>query len=468
MSTAGPLSDRNKKDLADLARRRGVRGWEAMSKDELIRAINRASVKAAKFPLKPAAKPAGVPPRKPLPKPVVKADPRPAARPSAPQPAAKSAAKVTKPAKPTPAPTPPPAAKPVPVVGPKPTLNGAHGPNGRLAGVSGNATKSPAKPAVPAAPPAKPGTPVAAAPKAVKPPPKPAPYSPILPPLPPIPSGKDLSSGRPSGPAAFTKDRVLLMVPDPFWLHAYWELTHQSVQRAEAALKHDWHGSRPTIRLFDVTSQDTTSTSETPIRDIVLHGGCNNWYIDVPQPPRSYRADIGYVSRRGDFFVLARSNVVTPPKAGSTEALDVGWSDLDAKKAERIMAMSTGFEASAHPELKELFEERLRRPMGTPKDTGFGHGASLPGSLKKFFFELDAELIVYGKTEPSAHVTLQNEPVKLRPDGTFTMLFSLSDSRQIIPAVATSIDGVEERTIVLAVERNTKHLDPMIHDHMND
>ena len=59
-------------------------------------------------------------------------------------------------------------------------------------------------------------------------------------------------------------------------------------------------------------------------------------------------------------------------------------------------------------------------------------------------------------------MTLQGEPVKLRPDGTFTMRFSLPDSRQIIPAVATSPDGVEERTIVLAVERNTKQLEPMI------
>ena len=29
---------------------------------------------------------------------------------------------------------------------------------------------------------------------------------------------------------------------------------------------------------------------------------------------------------------------------------------------------------------------------------------------------------------------------------------------------ATSSDGMEEQTIVLAVERNTKRLDPMIHD----
>ena len=102
--------------------------------------------------------------------------------------------------------------------------------------------------------------------------------------------------------------------------------------------------------------------------------------------------------------------------------------------------------------------------MGSPAVTSFGSGAFRHGKARKFWFQLDAELIVYGATEPNARVTLQGEPVKLRPDGTFTMRFSLPDSRQIIPAVAASADGVEERTIVLAVERNTKQLEPMIHD----
>jgi hypothetical protein len=127
--------------------------------------------------------------------------------------------------------------------------------------------------------------------------------------------------------------------------------------------------------------------------------------------------------------------------------------------------MSGGFDPTASSlELKQLFEERLRRPMGSPAVTSFGSGAFLPGKMRKFWFQLDAELIVYGATEPNARVTLQGEPVKLRPDGTFTMRFSLPDSRQIIPAVAASADGVEERTIVLAVERNTKQLEPLIHD----
>src|SRR5262249_7321385 len=127
-------------------------------------------------------------------------------------------------------------------------------------------------------------------------------------------------------------------------------------------------------------------------------------------------------------------------------------------------AMSGGFDPTASSlELKQLFEERLRRPLGSPAVTSFGSGGLLHGKGRRFGFQIDAELIVYGTTEPNARVTLQGEPVKLRNDGTFTMRSTRPDSRQIIPAVATSPDGIEERTITLAVERNTKQLEPMIH-----
>jgi hypothetical protein len=277
---------------------------------------------------------------------------------------------------------------------------------------------------------------------------------------------RDLSAKIPKDlPAGYGKDRIVVMVRDPYWLHTYWELTRQAVQRAEAALGQEWHTSRPILRLLDVSSHDTTSTSESTVRDIDIHGGCNNWYIDVSNPPRSYRVDIGYLARSGRFYVLARSNVVCTPRAGVSDIIDENWSDIDSSKADRIYAMSAGFDPTASSlELKQLFEERLRRPMGSPAVSSFGSGGlSFGGKGRKFWFQLDAELIVYGATEPNARVTLQGEPVKLRPDGTFTMRFSLPDSRQIIPAVATSPDGIEERTIVLAVERNTKQLEPMIH-----
>jgi hypothetical protein len=277
---------------------------------------------------------------------------------------------------------------------------------------------------------------------------------------------KDLSAKVPKDlPAGYGKDRIVVMVRDPYWLHCYWELTRQAIRRAEAALDQDWHGAKPVLRLLDVSSRDSTSPSEAFVRDIEIHGGCNNWYIDVANPPRSYRVDIGYLSPRGRFYVLARSNVVTTPRAGVSDIVDENWADIDEKKADRIYAMSGGFDPTASSlELKQLFEERFHRPLGSPAITSFGSGSWLPGRQRKFWFQLDAELIVYGATEPRSRVTLQGEPVKLRPDGTFTMRFSLPDSRQIIPAVATSPDGIEERTIVLAVERNTKQLEPLIHE----
>ncbi|HWE37031.1 MAG TPA: DUF4912 domain-containing protein [Isosphaeraceae bacterium] len=258
------------------------------------------------------------------------------------------------------------------------------------------------------------------------------------------------------------KDRIITMVRDPYWLHTYWELSRGTLGRARAALGQEWHGARPILRLMDVTSEDTTAAGERHVRDIEIHGGVNNWYIDIATPTRSFRVDIGYLTRRGKFYILARSNVVTTPKAGVCDVFDQNWVNA-REQYERLNGRTDGRNGPCAAELRELMEERLRRPLNGFSLQGLGAGA-FPGSGRPFHFELNAELIVYGATEPTAKVTLQGEPVQLRPDGTFTVRFDLPDSRQIIPAVAASPDGVEERTIVLAVERNTKELEPMIHD----
>ena len=358
------LADRPKKELVELARRRGVTGADGLSKEALVKALSAA----------PEAKPA-------------------------------KGKAVNNKAAPKPAPkTLGPAVKPAPPVVPRPV-------------VRSTVNKSMPTSRVEAA----------------------------------IPADKDLSTkpSKTGGPPV--KDRLTLTAPDPFWLHAFWELTVQSVHRAEAALGSDWHGAKPVIRLYDVTSGDTTSTSENPLRDLVVHGGASRWYIDVPQPPRSYQTAIGYLTKSGRFFPLTRSNVIVPPKAGAAAEMDGDGPD-EAHDRLGPDGLAVG---------REVPVDRDRRPL---KDSPFGSGALPPTKLKKFFFDIDAELIVYVKSDPAATVTLQNEPVKLGPNGTATMRFSLPDSRQIIPAVATSADGMEEQTIVLAVERNTKRLDPMMHD----
>jgi hypothetical protein len=262
-------------------------------------------------------------------------------------------------------------------------------------------------------------------------------------------------------PVGYGKDRIVLMVRDPFWLHCYWELTRQTLERAEAALGQEWHTSRPILRLFDVTNSDTNRPSERIVRDIDIHGGCSNWYIDVTSPPRSFRVDIGYLTREGRFYALGRSNPVSTPRTGLSEVTDGNWADIDAKQADRIYAMSSGYEGGGSSlELRQIFEERLKRPLGSPSVTSLSSGGlGVCGRPVEFHLQVDADLVVYGRTVPNASLKFQNQPVDVRPDGTFTVRFKLPDSRQIIPCVAVSPDGGEERRVVLAIERNTRQLE---------
>lgn len=261
------------------------------------------------------------------------------------------------------------------------------------------------------------------------------------------------------------KDRLVVMVRDPYWLHAYWELNRKSIERAKVALGQYWHGARPVLRMYEVLRDGTTTATRQPIRDVDIHGGVNNWYIDVHNPPKSYQLDIGYLTPGGKLFCLARSNVVSTPPAAFGDTFDKNWADV-AKDFDRIFALSGGYsEPESNGDLRDVLEERLQRPIGDPTATQFGRGAAgTPAGGSGFEFRVDAELIVHGVTQPDAHVTLRGEPVKVRSDGTFAVRFNLPDRRHVLPMVASSRDGAEQRTIVLAVDRNTKVMEPVNRD----
>jgi hypothetical protein len=272
-----------------------------------------------------------------------------------------------------------------------------------------------------------------------------------------------------NGKAHKEKDRIVLMVRDPYWLHCTWEVMRSTVIRAQSAMSEHWHTAKPILRLLEVDAGATTSTAEKNVREIEVHGGVQNWYIEIQNPPKSHRVELGYKASNGKWFSIARSNMVTSPAPGSSDFIDENWNAI-ARDYEKVYALSGGYneERTSSGELQELFEERLRRPMG-PTSARYGVGAErLINRHKNFHFHVDAEILVFGSTSPDAHVTLSGEPVKLRPDGTFTVRLAMPDRRQVIPAVSASADGVEKRTVVLAVERNTKVLEPMVNEQNND
>ncbi|MEM7475059.1 MAG: DUF4912 domain-containing protein [Planctomycetota bacterium] len=256
------------------------------------------------------------------------------------------------------------------------------------------------------------------------------------------------------------RDRVALFVRDAFWMHASWDITRQAIERAKAALAEQWHAAKPVLRLLKL--EEEGSSSETVQRDIEIHGGVRNWYIDWTGVEASFRVMVGYSTPNGRFHCICESNVVTTPNAGAADEVEDHWSDVGAD-AEKIFALSGGYDKERETaDLKEVLEDRVQRELGAPALAKLGAAAQSPFRRGNgFHFDMDIELVVYGSTVPDGYLTLNGEPVTLRDDGTFAMRLPFPDRRQVLPAVAVSRDGSQERMIVIAVERNTKMMEPV-------
>ncbi|MBL1178537.1 DUF4912 domain-containing protein [Pantanalinema sp. GBBB05] len=88
--------------------------------------------------------------------------------------------------------------------------------------------------------------------------------------------------------------------------------------------------------------------------------------------------------------------------------------------------------------------------------SGVGFSGSLPVIRpRQFWLIADAELIVYGATEPDATVTIGGRPVKLNPDGTFRFQMSFQDGLIDFPIMAVAVDGEQTREIHMKFVRET-------------
>jgi hypothetical protein len=76
---------------------------------------------------------------------------------------------------------------------------------------------------------------------------------------------------------------------------------------------------------------------------------------------------------------------------------------------------------------------------------------------KKSWFNVNAELIVYGATEPDAEVKLGGRVIRLRPDGTFSYRFALPDGEFTLPVQAVSADRTDPRGAELRFSRHTEY-----------
>ncbi len=257
------------------------------------------------------------------------------------------------------------------------------------------------------------------------------------------------------------RDRIVLIVRDSFWLQGYWEITAATVSRIKIAMGTNWHKAVPMLRLLEITSRGNTNSFEEVAKEIPIQGGASNWYINVPDPNKSYRLAIGYLlpSENEDsdrFHLIAKSNeVLTMP---SNCDGDQSWSDI-TNNAEKYYAQSGGYDpARVSAELRDVFEEKSEQPLHSVAIQNIPTLSRFGADLE---FKVDAHLVIHGVTDSNASLTIKGAPVPVNDDGSFVLRMDLPEKRQVLPIIASSFDGTQQRTTVLAIERNTKSLEPL-------
>ena len=315
-------------------------------------------------------------------------------------------------------------------------------------------------------------------------------------------------------PAGYGDSRIVLMPRDPQWAYTYWDISneHKEDLRRQG-------GQQLSLRIYDVTDININYQSPHSIQEYPCDELAREWYLPMPVSDRDYVVDIGYRCPDGRWLILARSAPVRVPPVYPSDWIEdqfitISWEEelrgktfLDlvppSKKAYQEQGQgrqgTPSFDAAGNPIYEQIFgmaqsaeaqrvagslygsmqqapvhEQSLSSyvfpsgvgmwavpttsglTMSGAGMSGIGFGASMPAIRpRQFWLVADAELIVYGATEPDANVTIGGRPIKLNPDGTFRFQMSFQDGLIDYPIMAIAADGEQTRSIHMKFERET-------------
>ncbi|MBD2088766.1 DUF4912 domain-containing protein [Microcoleus sp. FACHB-1515] len=302
-------------------------------------------------------------------------------------------------------------------------------------------------------------------------------------------------------PEGYGESRIVLMPRDPQWAYAYWDVTndHKEDLRRQG-------GYRLALRFYDVTDIDFGYQTPHSVQQYECDEMAREWYLPIPVSDRDYAAEIGYICGDGRWLILARSAPVRIPPVYPSDWIEdtfitVAWEEsLEGKKfvelvppSRRMAAMAAGngtrtgnaiydeifgmaesieaqrIAGSLYGSMQQVPQQAISSfvfPSGVggwamPTASGMGmsgvgFSASMPPIRpRQFWLVADAELIVYGATEPDATVTIGGRPIKLNPDGTFRFQMSFQDGLIDYPIMAVAADGEQTRSIHMKFNRET-------------
>lgn len=305
-------------------------------------------------------------------------------------------------------------------------------------------------------------------------------------------------------PGGYGESRIVLMPRDPQWCYAYWDIPneHKEDLRSQG-------GQQLAIRIYDVTDININSQSPHSVQEYPCDELAREWYLPMPVSDRDYAVDIGYRCADGRWLTLARSAPVRVPPVYPSDWIEdqfitVSWDeDLRGKTVHTLVPPSKRMTSAGTQEGNAIYDAifgmaksaEAQRVVGSlygsmqqapiheqsissyvfPSGVGMwavptasglnmsgvgmsgaGFSASaIPMRPRQFWLVADAELIVYGATEPDASVTIGGRPIKLNPDGTFRFQMSFQDGLIDYPIVGVAADGEQTRSIHMKFNRET-------------
>lgn len=180
-------------------------------------------------------------------------------------------------------------------------------------------------------------------------------------------------------PESYGMDRIRLLVRDPEWLFAYWDVSPKSIEDLRGQLGDRAAAvARLTLRISDPVSGGAS--------DVLLPPGARWWYVRADSARRSYRAELGFTLASGDFRSLARSNTVTTPRVGpsvekATQRLSYRQAGEITPAAEMAMRREEMRSASINgpwraPSVDGAEEPSLPSAASSPSDHARKGGAS--------------------------------------------------------------------------------------------
>jgi len=302
-------------------------------------------------------------------------------------------------------------------------------------------------------------------------------------------------------PQAYGTEKLLLTARDPHWLYAHWDLTREQI-REHTRCSADGH---LVLRVY------IDQTAGKPFLETHVNPESRNWFVHVGRGGTKFVAVLGYYAKTATRWtqLSVSAPALTPPDSLSTDRsvhiatipIDVPFEKLLAAVKAAVnegTPLAVGIQrlrALGYAELPDLvlnwsgqwtaeqelaladlismepvrrvwigsleITELIRRKLVEDISSAAVASVSSPvGGVERekgFWLNVNAELIIYGATEPDAKVAIGGREIRLRPDGSFSIRFALPDGHYELPVTAVSADQTDGRAAKLRFHRHTEY-----------